>query len=165
MKIVLIAACGHQGAIGVKGKLPWHIPCDLKRFKTLTMGKICLMGRKTADGLPGALNGRINLVLTNDHTWEREGFIPLHSLEEVEQALKTVGVDELWVIGGQALYEHYIDIADVVYLTVIDQVVEDADAWFPVDRLEDFDEVRIWPSGVPGIDYWTFMSFRNYGVD
>lgn len=157
MKIVLIAACGHEGAIGSNGKLPWNYPCDLKRFKTLTTGKICLMGRKTADSLPRALPGRINLVITKDKSWQREGFIQLHSFEEVHRALEEVNADELWVIGGQTLYEYYVDMADVVYLTVINQVVENADAWFPVNRLDSFQQVRVWPSEIDLLTYWTFV--------
>ena len=62
--IALIAALDRRGAIGVDGKLPWHLPDDLKRFKARTLGKPVLMGRKTADSLGRALPGRENLVLT-----------------------------------------------------------------------------------------------------
>lgn len=157
MKIVMIAACGHQGAIGAGGKLPWHYPCDLKRFKTLTMGKVCVMGRKTADSLPRALPGRVNVVLTSDPAWAREGFIPVYSYDELIDAVAEAGVDELWVIGGQSLYERFLAVADVVYLTVIDQVVADADAWFPVDDMVGFDQVRIWPSEDARVNFWTFV--------
>jgi dihydrofolate reductase len=157
MKVVLIAACGHEGAIGAGGKLPWHYLCDMKRFKALTLGKVCLMGRKTADSLPKALPGRVCVVLTSDMNWEREGFIPVHSYDEAIDAIADAGCEELWVIGGQSLYERFLPVADVVYLTVIDEYVPDADAWFPVDQMEQFDQVRIWPSEDARVNFWTFM--------
>ena len=62
-----------NGVIGRDGKLPWHIPADLKRFKALTMGSVMMMGRKTFDSLPGLLPGRRHIVLTRDREWQAEG--------------------------------------------------------------------------------------------
>lgn len=157
MKIVLIAACGHEGAIGAGGKLPWHYPCDLKRFKALTMGKVCLMGRKTAESLPKALPGRVNVVLTSDRAWERDGFIPVHSFDDAIDSVVLAGCEELWVLGGQSLYERFLAVADVVYLTLIDEHVPNADAWFPVEQMEQFDQVRVWPSEHERVNFWTFV--------
>ena len=63
-EIVLIYARASNGAIGHEGRLPWHLPADLKRFKALTMGKPMVMGRKTFESLPGVLPGRRHIVLT-----------------------------------------------------------------------------------------------------
>ena len=64
--ISLIVARAQNGVIGRDGKLPWHLPADLKRFKTLTMGSVMVMGRKTFESLPGLLSGRRHVVLTRD---------------------------------------------------------------------------------------------------
>ena len=67
--IMLIVARAQNGVIGRDGKLPWHLPADLKRFKALTMGSVMVMGRKTFDSLPGLLPGRRHIVLTRDRGW------------------------------------------------------------------------------------------------
>ena len=64
--ITLVVARAQNGVIGRDGKLPWHIPADLKRFKALTMGSVMVMGRKTFESLPGLLPGRRHVVLTRD---------------------------------------------------------------------------------------------------
>ena len=64
--ITLVVARAQNGVIGRGGKLPWHIPADLKRFKALTMGSAMVMGRKTFDSLPKVLPGRRHVVLTRD---------------------------------------------------------------------------------------------------
>src|SRR5207342_1777646 len=84
-RITLIVARAQNGVIGRDGKLPWHLPADLKRFKTLTMGSVMLMGRRTFDSLPGLLPGRRHIVLTRDTSWKAEGAEVAYS---VEQALK-----------------------------------------------------------------------------
>ena len=64
--ITLVVARAQNGVIGREGKLPWHLPADLKRFKALTMGSVMVMGRRTFDSLPGLLPGRRHVVLTRD---------------------------------------------------------------------------------------------------
>src|SRR5256885_3014626 len=71
--ITLIVARAQNGVIGRDGKLPWHLPADLRRFKTLTMGSVMVMGRRTFDSLPGLLPGRRHIVLTRDPAWHAEG--------------------------------------------------------------------------------------------
>jgi dihydrofolate reductase len=72
-RITLIVARAQNGVIGRGGKLPWHIPADLKRFKALTMGSAMVMGRKTFESLPGLLPGRRHIVLTRERNWRAEG--------------------------------------------------------------------------------------------
>lgn len=69
-KIILILARADNGVIGDDGALPWHLPADLRHFKSLTQGKPMIMGRKTFDSLPGLLPGRRHIVLTRDSDWE-----------------------------------------------------------------------------------------------
>ena len=71
--ITLVVARAQNGVIGRDGKLPWHLPADLKRFKALTMGSAMIMGRKTFESLPGLLPGRRHIVLTRDRDWRADG--------------------------------------------------------------------------------------------
>src|SRR5688500_14198271 len=93
--ITLVVARAQNGVIGRGGKLPWHIPADLKRFKALTMGTAMLMGRKTFDSLPGLLPGRRHIVLTRNPRWQAEGAEAAH---DVDEALRVAG-DRISVIG------------------------------------------------------------------
>ena len=95
--ITLVVARAQNGVIGRAGKLPWHIPADLKRFKALTMGSVMLMGRKTFESLPGLLPGRRHVVLTRDRHWSASGAETAHTVEE---ALQLAGAQPISVIGG-----------------------------------------------------------------
>src|SRR5881397_3028688 len=80
--ITLVVARAKNGVIGRDGKLPWHIPADLKRFKALTMGSVMVMGRKTFESLPGLLPGRRHIVLTRERGWSAQGAEVAHDVEE-----------------------------------------------------------------------------------
>ena len=90
-----------NGVIGVDGKLPWHLPADLKRFKAQTMGKPMIMGRKTFESFPSPLPGRRHIVLTRDTGWHAEGAEVAHSPAE---ALEIAGDGEVAVIGGAEVF-------------------------------------------------------------
>ena len=112
--ITIVIARAENGVIGRDGKLPWHIPADLKRFKALTMGSAMIMGRKTFESLPGLLPGRRHIVLTRDPSWQREGAEVAH---DVDQALALAGHDKLSVIGGADLFRLFLPLADRIELT------------------------------------------------
>lgn len=102
--ITLIVARADNGVIGRDGKLPWHLPADLKRFKALTMGqdgkgRPIIMGRKTFESLPGLLPGRRHIVLTRGD-WSAAGAEVAH---DIEGALALAG-DEAFVIGGAEVF-------------------------------------------------------------
>src|SRR3954468_9549526 len=94
-RITLVIARAQNGVIGRDGKLPWHLPADLKRFKALTMGSVMVMGRRTFDSLPGVLPGRRHVVLTRDPDWRAEG---AEVADSVEAALRVVGDEPMSVI-------------------------------------------------------------------
>jgi dihydrofolate reductase len=97
--ITLIVARARNGVIGRDGKLPWHIPADLKRFKALTMGSAMVMGRRTFDSLPGLLPGRRHIVLTRDRDWIAPGaevfalFLPVADRIELTEVLSDIPGD------------------------------------------------------------------------
>ena len=117
--LTLIVARAENGVIGRDGKLPWHLPADLKRFKALTMGqdgkgRPMIMGRKTFESLPGLLPGRRHIVLTRGD-WRAEGAEVVH---DVESALALAG-DEATVIGGAEVFALFEPLADRWELTEV----------------------------------------------
>lgn len=158
-KVYMIAACDRNGAIGKDNQLPWHCPQDLKHFAHLTMGKTLVMGRKTAESLGKPLRGRVNLVLTTDHTWHKPGFITCTSIDAVHRHMVCSGVGELWVIGGAGVYQQYIHQADTVHLTWLDLEVPDPDAWFPVEDLDQYLGNHAQTTEDPQVVYWTFERY------
>jgi dihydrofolate reductase len=115
-EIILVLARAANGVIGVDGKLPWHIPADLRHFKQLTKGRPMIMGRKTFDSLPGLLDGRRHIVLTRDLGWEEEGAEVAHSPEE---ALKLANGPHVCIIGGAEIYGLFLPLADRIELTEV----------------------------------------------
>ena len=113
-EIVLIVARAANGIIGNAGKLPWHLPADLRHFKQLTSGKPMIMGRKTFDSLPGLLPDRRHIVLTRDKAWAEDG---AETVQTVEQALKTANAPHVSVIGGAEIYKLFLPRADRIELT------------------------------------------------
>ena len=128
MNISIIAAVAINGAIGYKGRLPWHIPEDLAHFKALTLHHTVLMGRATFESLPnGALKDRKDIVLsTQSSSYPNAEVFP-----SVKEALDSCQEDEeVFIIGGEQVYRETIDLATTLYLTMIEQQ-PDADAFFP----------------------------------
>ena len=120
-EIFLVAAVAGNGTIGAHGAMPWHIPADLRRFKSLTMGQNGLgwpmvMGRKTFDSLPGLLPGRRHIVLTRDKAWAAQGAEAAHSLD---CALALGNSPHIAVIGGAEIYVQALPLASRIELTEI----------------------------------------------
>jgi dihydrofolate reductase len=115
-RITIVVARARNGVIGRDGKLPWHLPADLKRFKALTMGSAMVMGRKTFESLPGLLPGRRHIVLTRDPNWNAEGAEVAHGVDE---ALQRAGAEPTSVIGGADIFRLFMPIADRIELTEV----------------------------------------------
>ena len=118
-QITIVVARAQNGVIGREGKLPWHIPADLKRFKALTTGSVMVMGRKTFDSLPGLLPGRRHVVLTRDRNWAAPG---AEVATGAEDALRLAGSERVSVIGGADIFALFLPLADRIELT---EVLED----------------------------------------
>ena len=137
-EITLVLARAANGVIGADGKMAWHLPADLRRFKQITMGRPMIMGRKTFDSLPAVLEGRRHIVLTRDPEWQDEGAEPVATIEE---ALKLANAPHVMVIGGAEIYRLFLPIADRIELTEValepkgDAVIDyPAAAWREVAR-------------------------------
>ncbi len=133
-KLCAIVAMDRNNVIGRDGDLPWRLPSDLKHFKNVTLGKPCLMGRKTWESLPFPLPGRPNLVLTRNKTYAAKGALVFSDLNamigEGYELAGASGGDEIMLIGGAQLYKILLPLCDRLYVTRVDAEV-DGDAMFP----------------------------------
>jgi len=131
--ISMIAAMAHHRVIGIRNRMPWHLPSDMKWFRQHTLGKPIVMGRKTFESFGSKpLPGRTNIIITRDASYQAADSIVVTS---IEQAIEAAGaVDELMIIGGASFYEQMLPHTDRLYLTYVDAEIE-GDAWFP-----EFDE-------------------------
>ena len=129
--ITIIAACSKNRAIGKDNKLLWHLPNDLKRFKKITTGKTILMGRKTFESIGKPLPNRKNIVLSNNKDLLIEGCEVITSISELNL------IEDIVIIGGEQIYKLFIDLADIIELTLIDKYF-DGDAFFPEIDLDKF---------------------------
>ncbi|GMU44245.1 MAG: dihydrofolate reductase [Xanthomonadales bacterium] len=127
-QFALIVAHDRRRAIGRDGRMPWHLPDDLRHFRALTLGGVVLMGRRTFDSLGKPLAGRENWVLTRDPAWSAPGVRVLHAWEDVRGAAAQA---QLWVIGGGEVYRLALADATRIESTEIDTEVAGADTWFP----------------------------------
>lgn len=136
-KLSLIVAVADNNVIGMDNKMPWHIPADFKHFKEITMGKPCIMGRKTyesiLDQLGKPLPGRTSIVVSRS-SYTHAGCLSAASLEEAIEKAKaeSATADEIMIIGGAQIYELALKnkLANRIYLTRVHQSPE-GDAFFP----------------------------------
>lgn len=127
MLIALIAAMAQNRTIGAAGKLPWHLPADLQRFKQLTMGQTLLMGRKTYQSIGRQLPGRETIILSRDPAFCAEGGTVVSSLPAGLAAART---EQLFICGGEDVYRQALPLAEKIYLTELLAEVN-GDCFFP----------------------------------
>jgi dihydrofolate reductase len=128
LTVSLIVAVAENGIIGRAGGLPWRLSSDLKTFRRLTMDKPIIMGRKTFQSIGKPLDGRDNIVVTRDPSFEPAG---VSTCDTVSDALilarilaKTRGAEEIMVIGGVEVFDAALPVADRIYLTRVHAEVE-----------------------------------------
>jgi dihydrofolate reductase len=130
--ISLVVAVAENGMIGTGGKIPWRIADDMRHFKAVTLGKPCIMGRKTWDSLPRKpLPDRTNIVVTRDLSFEAPGAAVVHSLDEA--ILYAGAAPEIAIIGGGEIYAAAMPRATRIHLTEVHRVFV-GDARFAFDR-------------------------------
>ena len=142
IKVDHIVATDLKGCIGKDGKMPWHIPADLKRFKELTTGGVIIMGRKTFDSLDcKSLPNRMNIVIGSTMSFDdyyRDNKELLYS-ESINDALMTAKyyakqkqLDTVWIIGGAEIYAQTMQYADEVLATTVQTRIHGGDAFYDV---------------------------------
>lgn len=141
--VVLVLAVADNGVIGRGNALPWDLPDDLRHFKTVTLGRPVIMGRKTFDSVGRPLPGRLNIVLTRDKNWTYPGVRVVDAIAAAivlarSQALVD-GADAVMVVGGAEVYRLALPLADRVILTRVHGSM-DGDTYFDLGLLEDWRE-------------------------
>lgn len=138
MRVSIIAAMARNCVIGTETGLPWYLPRDLKQFRSLTMGKPVVLGRKTLEHIGHALPGRANVVLSRRRDYSPDGVSVAHSVQEAlaiaEVEANRLKSDEVMVIGGGEVYRAFLPETDRVYLTIIDKDFA-GNATFPLDLM------------------------------
>lgn len=124
--IKIIAAISKNRVLGNDNKLIWSLPNDLKRFKKLTTNNTVVMGRKTYESIGRPLPNRRNIVITRDENYHDDNIEVVNSIEE---ALLLCNND-CFIIGGGQIYQQTLDLAEKIYLTIVDEEFE-GDAFFP----------------------------------
>lgn len=128
----LIVAVDRNWGIGWKGKLLAVIPADMQYFRNKTWGKVIVMGRRTFESLPGKqpLPGRTTIVLTANEKSYRHEVIPCCSLDHLFSALSHYAANDIFIIGGQRVYEQCMPYCSEAYVTKIG-TAQQADTFFP----------------------------------
>ncbi|MCS5593628.1 MAG: dihydrofolate reductase [Porticoccaceae bacterium] len=146
MKLSLIVAMSRNGVIGLDDRLPWHLSEDLKYFKSVTMGKPIIMGRKTFDSIGRPLPGRCNIVITRNPNWIEPGVKIAQTIDQAmllgRQACEESGGEEVMVIGGEQIYRITLAVADRIYLTEVDADIK-GDAFFPEFDRSTWSQVKV----------------------
>lgn len=140
MILSIIAALDEQRGLGFENQLSWHLPADLARFKTITMGHYLILGRKTYQSIGKPLPGRTMLVLSRNPGFEPEEVQVVKSLPDALQIAREGGETEAFVIGGAEIYQLALPQVDRMYLTYV-HTVSQADVFFPVFAAENWSKI------------------------
>lgn len=129
--ITVIAAIAENNALGKNNDLIWHLPADLKRFKTVTTGNYILMGRNTFESIGKPLPNRTTIIITRNKNYLKDGCLIAHSLEEALEMAKEQ--EQIFIIGGAQIYKETLakDLADQLDITLVHKEF-DADVYFPI---------------------------------
>lgn len=144
MIISLIAALTTNRVIGKDNTLPWHLPDDMKYFMRTTSGHAVIMGRKNYESIPEKfrpLPNRKNIVLSRDASYAAPGCSVFHDTTQALAAAREFGADEIFIIGGAAIYREFLPVADRLYLTEIHSSLE-GDTFFPPVNPSEWIEVK-----------------------
>jgi len=136
MIVSIIAAMDRNRLIGNNNQLPWHLPVDFAHFKSVTMGKPIVMGRKTFESIGKPLPGRQNIVLSRDSNWQTDGVVVAGNLDDTFALAGAA--DEIMVIGGSTVYQLAMPRVQRMYLTHVEAEFE-GDAWFPEIAQDEWD--------------------------
>jgi len=164
MEIVLVLAVAENGVIGANGSIPWRLKSDMQRFKSLTIGKPIVMGRKTFVSLRRPLPHRTNIVMTRDQDFRAPGAIVTPSLAATQQVARgdalRRGTSEIAVIGGAEIYAQWMEIADRLEITEVRATPQGDTRMPPVDRAKWREVARTDHS--PGADDSVGFSYVTY---
>ena len=143
-----IVAASENNVIGAQNELPWHLPNDFKYFKNKTWGMPVIMGRKTYESLKKALPGRINVVVTNDKTFNADNAFVSGNIDAAIKKAKESDAKEIFIIGGGEIFKQTMGLVSRIYITRVHTTVE-GDTFYP-----EIDKGK-----------WTKISSRPFSAD
>ncbi len=130
--VEIVVAMDMNGAIGKEGKLPWHLPADMKFFRGLTAGHTVVMGRKTYESIGKKLEGRANCIVTRDESWSAEGVEVWHDWKRDLRKARLNSNKPILIVGGAEIYELFLPVAQKLHITRIVADIDNPDTYFPV---------------------------------
>ena len=140
MRKSIIVAVDQNNGIGYRSRMPWHLPAELKRFKSLTMGHHMVMGRKTYESIGKPLSGRTTIVVTRNLDYQAEGCLIAHAVKEALELAASRGENETFICGGTQIYREVLEETDRLYLTRIHAKFQ-VDTFFPNLDLSSWREI------------------------
>lgn len=166
-----IVATDERGALGFQGKLPWHLPSELKHFKQLTLGQVLLWGATTFRQFPKALPGRAHLVLSRQQVITQDSALPINCAQSTVhwgadwQELLTMaseqGVKEVWIAGGGSIYELLKDFIDHWHVTTVHTQVPQADCFISLPNWSECQLLEHFPGQERGEPFtWSYHHWR-----
>jgi dihydrofolate reductase len=154
----IIAAVSENNALGKENKLLWHLPADLKRLKSLTMGHHLIMGRKTFESLGKPLPGRTHVIISRQKNYQPDGVTVVDSLEKAIEFAKHD--DQAFVFGGGEIYRLALPFVKKIYLTRVKALFE-GDTYFPELISDEWKMVKC-ESYLPDEKNLFYYSFEEY---
>ena len=133
--VSIVVACADNHVIGINNEMPWHIPEDFKHFKSVTMGKPCIMGRKTIESILASLGkplpGLVNIVISRSN-FQHSGALTVQNMAEALEQASKIDTNEICIVGGGQIYAQALkeNLVDRIHLTRVHQSPE-GDAFFP----------------------------------
>lgn len=133
--IGLIVARSKNNVIGKNGKIPWKIQGEQKQFRELTVGNVVVMGRKSYEEIGHPLLNRKNIIVSRTKKFMDENLITVSSLQE---AIAFSGDTNIYIAGGYSLFKEAIPLVDKMYITEVDTIIDNGDAFFPEFDVNEF---------------------------
>lgn len=162
----LIAAVANDNwCIGRGDELLVRISEDLKNFKRLTSGGVVVVGRKTFETFPNPLPNRVNVVLTRDVNYVApDGVVVVHDDRELLNFVNSCDQTDVWLIGGQTLYERFVDLCSDAYITLVN-VDKTGDKFCPnLDKRPNWRRAEVGPVHVTNNADYRFAHYVNVEV-
>lgn len=163
-RIVIVAAVAANGVIGARGRIPWRLAEDMRHFRGITMGKPCIMGRRTWESLPKKpLPGRVNIVVTGQSAYAAPGAFVADSIETAIARAEGECADEIAVIGGAEIYRAALPFADIMHLTEV-QAEFEGDTHFPTIERKEWRETAREEHATAGGLCYEFVTLERRGA-
>ncbi len=157
-KLIIIAAIGRNNELGYKGNLIWKFKSDMKFFKEKTINHTIVMGDTTFFSLPKLLEDRKHIVLSLNRNDFPSDVIVLRSIDEFKKLSSTID-DDIYIIGGASIYKQFINYADELILTEINDVAL-ADVYFPSFNKDDYD-IKVLGENIENNIYFKHVLYKK----